>query len=631
MKKSTILALALFHVFAAGAQQINIGAAANLKAVSVCGSASPYRILSSTERAVGYTDGDSITTKDAYIGEAGTYKVFAIMPGSSLSAYAGCKIVGLRFALSQTIGKTTAFLYRVEGGVASDIQTVNVRRTSDGWNEIRFNASQEYSIGGDESLMYGFAYNESADMVAAHKGALCFYQPETPNASASQIEKDGGLYTMAQLGNLCVQLIVDVSSMPKKAVTMTNLLAGNKYHKAGSNVDAFVMYINTGLEEISSVRLGYRIDDGETTYVDNDETLKTSASGSVNPQFCLPEDLSSGNHTLSFFVDKIDGQPSDGAPTDTIEDKFVVYRQSAKRNCHYVEQYNSQENYHGALVNSQMNGGAAKDSVALVNLYQDGEPLAVDASLGWSALYAYTTPCFTIDRFYMMGEKYVAFDVNGYVTAIPQFWSTLVAPLFYEVDANPCFSTLRIKPAFDAATRTLSVEATGETVEELPEVVGDMALTLMISEDKVVSDQKVLNGNTVKTDRNYSHDNVLRAYMTPATGELVDLQDGAFKVTRTYDVPSTWNASNLKVVALLTRWLPEVTDSNVLDADVLNAATEKVPADETGINLAVQADATASPADGIYTLSGLKLPAGTLGKGIYVIRSGGKSRKVAVK
>ncbi len=645
MKKSIVLVLMLMQALFVCAQCVTLGESFPLKkAETSCfveaqgkGNAaitpvvSPMRILASTERGVGYTDGDSITIKGVRVGQAGTYRVLAILPSTSLSAYAGCKIVGLRFALSQSIGKTTAFLYSVKDGEATEIQTVNVRRTVDGWNEVRFNASQEYTIGGNVALMYGFAYNESEDMVAAGEGALCFYLPQKADDSASQIEKDNGFYTMSDFGNLCVQLIVDVSSLPKKAVTMTTLLSGNKYHKAGSLVDAFVMYDNTGLEDISSLRVGYRIDDGEPAYVDDSNALKVGTSGSVNPQFTLPEDLASGKHTLSFFVDKIDGNPSSGAATDTISEDFVVYRQSTQRNCNYIEQYNSQESYLGAQVNSQMNSGSAKDGVALVNLYRDGEPLAVDASLAVTELYAYTTPCFTVDRFYMMGEKYVAFDVNDYVNLLPQFWSTLIAPLVSEADANPCFSTLALEPQYDASSRTLTLGVSGKTVDELPQVVGDLSLTLMLVEDKVVSEQKVLNGATIMTDRNYSHDNVLRNYITPVNGERLDVADGCFSANFKYVVPETYNTSNLKVVALLTKWLPEITDSNMLDADVFNAATVTVPADASGIN-SVSGDNTSTLlSDGVYTLSGVKIPEARMTSGVYVVRSGGKSHKVIVK
>ena len=70
----------------------------------------PSKALSATERAVGYTDGDSITRSSVYFGKAGTYTVGALVESNMLSYYVGCKIVGIRFALSQSIGNTKVFL-----------------------------------------------------------------------------------------------------------------------------------------------------------------------------------------------------------------------------------------------------------------------------------------------------------------------------------------------------------------------------------------------------------------------------------------------------------------------------------------------------------------------------------------
>ena len=591
----------------------------------------PRRILAATERGVGYTDGDSITTRGAYVGTAGAYNVAAMLTADDLSSYEGCKIVGIRFALSQSIGKTSAFLYRVVDGVASEIRTCSVRRTADGWNEVRFNSAQEYTINTSENLMYGFTYNETADMVQAGEGALCFYTPQSESSYASLIEKSDGFYSMSSLGNLCVQLIVDVSSLPSKAITMKNLLAGNKYHEAGSKVDAFVMYYNTGLEDISSMSIGYRIDDGETTFSDKTETLKTGASGSMEAEFTLPSDLASGKHSLKFFVDKIDGAAAPGLPTDTITDNFVVYRESKPRKQHYIEQFNTQSSYLGDAVNEQMNSGSKADSVVLVNIYRPGEPLAVKESGRLDTLYAYTHPCFTVDRFYMMGENYIAFDVNDYTSMLPKFWSMLIAPLVSEANANPCFATLNLQTAFDGATRKLTAKVSGETVDEFPLVMDGMALTLMITEDSVKGMQKVQSGMQVVTKKNYVHNNVLRSYVTAPTGDELTVSAGGYEATYEYAVPETWNADNLKVVALLTRNLGDVSDANILDADIINAAEAKVSDGTDGIQSVSMQTTHSAAADGYYTLGGVKLSGEHLSKGIYIVRSNGLSRKIVVR
>ena len=86
----------------------------------------------------------------------------------------------------------------------------------EGWNEVRFNTAQEYTITGSEQLLFGFAYNETEDMVADKAGALCFDVSSAVNDNASLIEKEGAFYNIDGLGNLCVQLILDVSNLPER-------------------------------------------------------------------------------------------------------------------------------------------------------------------------------------------------------------------------------------------------------------------------------------------------------------------------------------------------------------------------------------------------------------------------------
>ena len=77
---------------------------------------SPRKVdgLSSTQRPVGHivaNNPDSITIKGAMVGSAGTYPVGAVIGPDILDNYAGCKVVGIRMAAAQNLGKTNTFLY----------------------------------------------------------------------------------------------------------------------------------------------------------------------------------------------------------------------------------------------------------------------------------------------------------------------------------------------------------------------------------------------------------------------------------------------------------------------------------------------------------------------------------------
>lgn len=629
----------LLQMSLCGAQEITLGSMRTLRNISIPtvrelpadgDGQRPQRVLSATERTLGYVKGDSITTRGVYVGKAGTFKVGAIITPATLSDYAGCKIVGMRFALSQSIGKSSAFLYNIVDSKASELVSSTVRRTAEGWNEVRFNTAQEYTITGSEQLLFGFAYNETEDMVADKAGALCFDVSSAVNDNASLIEKEGAFYNIYGLGNLCVQLILDVSNLPAKAVQLQNLMTGNKYHKPGEQIDGFVMYSNTGLEAINSVRIGYSIDNEEPQYIDHTEAVASGATGSVEQVFALPQNLSSGDHKIKFFVDKIDGETPAEDAASMIYNDIVVYTQSLPRQKHYVEQYNSQQSYQSALVNEDMSGENSKDNICLVNIYRENEPLNDPSSDYLFGLYAYTYPCFTIDRFYFMSEPYVAFDVNDFIMIMPDIAAQSVELLAAEADKNPSFASIDLKPTFNDASRKLTVTVSGNVVDEYPSVLGNLGITLMLTEDNVKSTQQVLNGNTVVTDNNYIHNQVFRTYLTSSVGDKVNIVDGKYETTYNFTLPENWKADDMRVVALATRYFDTVDDSNFLEADVTNAMSTTLNGKVNAIE-SVEASAADNASDGVYTIDGMKVGDGKLPSGIFVVRKDGKTHKVVIK
>lgn len=639
MRKIYVTTFLLAQAMMLSAQQLRVGAEHSFVVSRQARAMAPLpplaspvkpRVLAATERAVGHTDGDSITTKGVYLGAAGTYRVGAAISADNLSSYKGCKIVGLRFALSQSVGKTSAYIYNVVDGYANSLLETTVRRTSEGWNEVRFNSSQEYTIHGDEQLIFGFDYNESEAMTAGKNGALCFYTPQTETPNASLLLQNDAFYSLTGVGNLCVQLIVDVSSLPKKDVRLTHLLAGNKYKKLGDDIDAYVQFSNTGLDDIASMRFAYRFDDGDVTYIDDSRTVKSGAVASVEQLVKMPQGMKPGSHKFTFYVDKIDGAAPTTTVGDTLTNNFVVYTKALKRQQTYVEQYCSQKTYLGTLVNDQMNAVALDDSVCLVNVYKDGETLSASGSAYLDELYAYTYPCFTVDRFYFMGENSIAFDVNDYAGMMPSLVGDAVRMLVAEARMNPAFATIDIKPSYSASTREITLDVSGDVTEEANAIYGGLGLTVMLTEDGVKSPQVALNaeGNATQTDRDYVHNHVLRTYLTEPTGDKVDIDGGKYTAHFTYTLPSAWVADNITAVAVVGKYMPQVDDTNVLDADISNAARVKVVADGTGIGGVKAAPAAA---DGVYTINGIRVDGTARAKGVYIIRKDGVARKVVVK
>ena len=132
--------------------------------------------LASTQRAIGQTNTDEIDISGAYIGTPGTYSVAALLPAEMLSRYVGCKVVGMRFALSQSIGKSKIFIFKVNSNntITEPQITQNIRNTYAGWQNVFLNGVNEFEIEAGKSLLFGFEYHESEEMTNNEEGALCF-------------------------------------------------------------------------------------------------------------------------------------------------------------------------------------------------------------------------------------------------------------------------------------------------------------------------------------------------------------------------------------------------------------------------------------------------------------------------
>lgn len=645
MKKLSMLLMLLAQCLFAGAQQVavdhtrgGIGVAASAAGgvatvEAPAQSRAPKRVLSSTERGVGYAVGDSITTEGAYVGEAGSYDVAALLTNQTLANYKGCKVVGVRFALSQSIGKSAIFIYKVDSqGNAELVVDNSVRRTSAGWNDVRLNSSQEITLDGTEQLIMGFTYNESDEMAAGKMGALCFYGDQMSSSYSSLLLQGDTFNPISGLGDLCVQLIVDVSSLPRKQVSLNSILNGTSYKRIGESMETMMSYTNSGLETINALTIGYRVDNGEASYanVELKDGLAPGASATIAQVIGMPAGITAGRHALNVFVDRIDGETPVASERGKLADPFVAYAGGFQRQKSYLEQYNSQRSYLSPFVNDEYARLAKNGDVYAVNIYQQGEPLALDESLYLNDLYAYTYPCCTANRFFFgMGERHYAFDANDFATFDPSYVYEGYSIFVNEAKSMPSFATVDISTSYNAATRELGVDVSGDIADEADAIFGDMALTVELSEDNVTSSQAMYNSQTggVTTTLGYTHNGVLRAYLTRPVGDRITVSGSRYSAHYTYTLPAAWKSDDITVGAFVTKAFDAVNADNMQMADVTNCNSVKL-----GCSTAVEgiaADGGASAADGIYTLDGVRVDStAQLKGGIYIMRRNGKSCKI---
>ena len=588
------------------------------------------------QKLLGYVVTDSITTKGAAFALdslGGTYRIGAVLTSQILSAYEGCRIVGIRVASALDMGRTNVFLSHVNGYTTTPV-IEQKQKIYEGWNNVYFNGDG-YEIKAGEDLFFGYDYIETAEMVKEDKGGICGFGEDTDDAFYVYGDFGYGtaLYQISQVGRLCVQLIVDVSSLPLYDIDLTWFDSGFKYKQPGETIDGMVSYSNVGRATIHNYQLGYQIDDEAPVFATITDSIKTGEMNDWKFSPTLPTDIAIGTHTLRILVGKVEGDDlPEKSKNDTLSTTFAVYRNRVDREKVFMEIYTDQTSAYVPYLNNALKEVTdLTDQIAVVNVHKKGTPLALADASYLHDLYAYTLPSFTVNRAYFPGEAHIAYDMNDYLPMSDDpMMKSIIVNIFTEIlmqdYASPAFATIALEPVYDAASRKLTVKTTGSILDEAKAIYGDLALTLMITEDQVKSKQTVYNAvlNRPTNNANYLHNHVLRAYITSPIGNALTEKDGKFEATYDYTLDEGWNADNINVVAILTKKVDAVTEDCLVDLDVINANSVNLGV-ITGIEVmpaAVQDKSTA-----VYSLDGRRVNSTRMKPGLYIING----KKVVIK
>ena len=576
--------------------------------------------LSENQRLLGYIKTDSITLSGGAFGEPGTYSVGAVLTPQILSSYAGCKVVGIRMAAAVDLGRSRTFVYQIAGNGLT-LAYEQKQRLYTGWNNVMFNGDG-YEIKGDETLFFGFDYTETAEMVAAEQGGLCGYGDDMEGSFYAYGDFGQGmnLYSLGNLGRLCVQLIVDVSSLPLHDIDITWFDSGFKYKEPGEGIDAMINYSNVGRKDIGRYQLGYQLDDDAPVMSELSDSLLSGVLADWKFSLNLPKDIATGLHTLKVFVGQVEGEPlSEKSKNDTLSATFAVYRNKLSREKVYLEVYTDQTSPYSAFLNDVVALVANNsDAVIVTNVHKAKTPLQLASAAYLHDLYAYTLPSFTINRSFFPGEEHIAYDMNDYLQYVePSFCAGILSDMLKQDFDSPAFASIDLKLGYDPTTRTVSIKTTGDLLPEAKAIYGDVALTLMITEDQVKSRQTIVNALTGRTSNNtnYLHDHVLRAYATSPIGDAISSKDDKYEADYQFVLDNDWNADNIHVVGLLTKKVDAVTSENLLDMDIINANPAALGV-VTGIQTVQPAPAMKSSA--CYTLDGRRVDVKHLKPGLYI-------------
>ena len=121
--------------------------------------------VANNQRWLGYYNSDSWAGEGQGMGVPsypGDNQVAIYLTKDILKSYVGMKVVGMRFAVCEEIGSSTAFFKKIENDApGADLRTKELSTTALGWNEVMF--TEPVEITGDEEFAAGYTYTQIGD------------------------------------------------------------------------------------------------------------------------------------------------------------------------------------------------------------------------------------------------------------------------------------------------------------------------------------------------------------------------------------------------------------------------------------------------------------------------------------
>ena len=537
------------------------------------------------------------------------------LPNRIMSKYVGGKITTIDFAITEKVGNMmTVFITRELS--KTPIVSQQVYDFQAGWNSIKLN--KPYTVKEGDDLYVGYIFYTTNQSINAKVITFEFDKGQTPGVN---FYGDNGRWYDLQPTveyDLSIRAYVEADNLPHQDVQVTNLQAADII---GQNVPTSAEFKvwNFGLDTVENLDIEVSANGEvfnkqhlEGVFVEHNAELLVRVD-----DISFPEE---GNNNLEVKVTKVNGHDDSDMRDNTADKNVFAAKEGAIPARRHVlfEQFSSEEDQNKAAADVLYAPIADDAEKAIWIQHHIDDRFTLDKANDYARFFDNNRifyPAVLVDRniFSGMEEKGPAYFVGYAETAESMVKSSL---------SIPSYIAPKVALSYNRETRKLHIEATGEaSVKEMP-YQQDLRLTVYVVEDGI-------EANAPTAQEAYTHNGVVRAIVGESCwGEPIDVSSYNFSKTYDVDVDESWNADNLRVVAVVSNY--NATDNTQLQ--VYNSAQQTV-AEATGI-----ADATTNSDNpeiwvvdgrvqvaaghqllGVYDLSGKRSPESRLTPGIYVV------------
>ena len=150
--------------------------------------------------------------------------------------------------------------------------------------------------------------------------------------------------------------------------------------------------------------------------------------------------------------------------------------------------------------------------------------------------------------------------------------------------ADSTYASVNISNSYDASSRTLTVKVNGIVA---PEETPALQLTVLVKESGMVDYQKDYY-NTYEGWKEFRHTNAVRAFLTAAKGDVIEVENHRYSAEYSVSLNSKWVPENCMVVAFLSEAFKPVVQAEQKPvvagtqggADIQHGGITRVPVED---------------------------------------------------
>ena len=489
------------------------------------------------------------TTDDVAIGNGwgktfltGVNPIATDLTADELALFQGSKIVAFRVGLAESAPVTRVFVMPLgtNGKPTGEVIEWSCNVSNQGWNLIELETPYEINVPANCGLRIGFDYEQltkdSKPISAVKVGTI---YPTYIYRGSNWVN-----YGVNTTGNLSIQCIAENDNFPSYVVRTINLTC-KKQVKTGDDLTFSFEAYNLGTVNIAPGELAFDVAiDGQVMKTFTNPVDLNSAHVMIR-EAVNTAGLTAGEHTLTVTATTLNGEPLEEPIVMTAT--FKNFDFGFTRQMHLVEQFTSTGCTYCPQGTNNIKGlTEMRDDVAWVAVHENmgnTDPFRTaqtDSITSFEGIDGF--PEGTFDRTAGISSS------SSIYAILTNLSPTTMSNFLDYVAESPSLATVFVNSTFDPATREAVITINGELTPDFDNTMGTNAkLTVYLTEDGLVAPQ-VSGGN------DYVHNNVLRKALVSVKGVSIKrTSDTTYENVFTYNIPASWNADNMHVVAFISR------------------------------------------------------------------------------